>query len=64
VDKGQSSDGEEQWIVAYDPNQPEGEAIKIMVSNEMLWENIKTGEDYAATYRKVGDGEWVLEELQ
>ncbi|MCG7343162.1 hypothetical protein MHZ92_03390 [Sporosarcina sp. ACRSL] len=56
---------EDYWIIAYDPNnQTEEEAFQIMVDNELLWNNIKVDEEYAASYTKEGNKPWVLEEIK
>jgi hypothetical protein len=63
TEKGHTSD-KEYWIKAYDPNnQTKEEAFKLVVDNEILWENIEIDEEYASTYVKKGDQPWILIEI-
>lgn len=56
VDKGHSSDYEEYWIQAYDPNnQTKEEAFKIIVEEEMVWNLIEEEKEYFSTYKKKGN---------
>jgi hypothetical protein len=63
TEKGQTSD-KEYWIKAYDPNnQTKEEAFKLVVDNEILWENIEVDDEYTSTYVKKGDQPWILMEI-
>jgi hypothetical protein len=63
TEKGHTSD-KEYWIKAYDPNnQTKEEAFKLVIDEEILWENIEVDEEYASTYVKKGDQPWILIEI-
>ncbi|NEU31953.1 hypothetical protein GN156_14365 [bacterium LRH843] len=63
TEKGHTSD-KEYWIKAYDPNnQTKEEAFKLVVDEEILWENLEIDEEYTSTYVKKGDQPWRLMEI-
>lgn len=65
TDKGHSSDKEDYWIEAYDPNnETKDEAFKIFVKEEMVWNLIIKGTEYFATYEKEGDNPMRLNAIE
>lgn len=65
IEKNYSQDFRDAWITAYDPyNSTREQSIKIMVEKPMVWNLIKVGNEYVATYDKKGNKPWVLEQIQ
>jgi hypothetical protein len=64
VEKGYSTNFKETWIIAYDPNnQTKQQTIKIIVEESMVWNLIDINKTYFATYSKVGNDPWILEQI-
>ena len=64
IEKGQSNNNKEYWIKAYDPNNPDKEAFKIMIEEKMVWKLIEEDKEYFALYSEKGDNIRVLEDIQ
>ncbi|AXI00953.1 hypothetical protein DV702_15285 [Sporosarcina sp. PTS2304] len=65
IEKGHSSDYKEFWIKAYDPsNHNKGEAFRIVVQEEMVWNLIEEDREYFSSYAKEGDKPWILEKTE
>ncbi|TYS17162.1 hypothetical protein FZC78_11165 [Rossellomorea vietnamensis] len=65
IDKGYSSDDEEYWLSAYDPNnQTEEDAFRIIVQDEVAWGLIEENKEYVSTYIQEEGEPAVLEKME
>jgi hypothetical protein len=65
IDKGYSSDDEEYWISAYDPNnQTKKDALRIIVHDEIAWGLIEENKEYVSTYIQEEGEPAVLEKME
>ncbi|MBP3953135.1 hypothetical protein [Bacillus suaedae] len=65
VEKGYSSEDEEYWIKAYDPNnQTKEEAFRIIVQDELAWGLIEKNKEYISAYTTEENSPRVLETME
>ena len=65
IEKGQSNNNKECWIMGYNPNMPnKEETFKIVIKEKMVWNLIEEEVDYFVTYSDNENNPRVLENIQ
>ncbi|MFD1928897.1 hypothetical protein ACFSFY_12720 [Sporosarcina siberiensis] len=65
IEKGQSNNNKEFWIMVNDSNDPsKEETFKIMIKERTVWNLIEEEKEYFIMYSNNGDKPRVLENIQ
>jgi len=65
IEKGQSNNNKEFWILVNDSNNPsKEETFKIMIKERAIWNLIEEEKEYFIMYSDNGDKPRVLENIQ
>lgn len=65
IEKGQSNNNKEFWILVNDSNDPsKEETFKIMIKERTVWNLIEEEKEYFIMYSNNGDKPRVLENIQ